>query len=181
MGEIQRQQRQKRLAAARAALLRAEAATGANSFEQNLAADQTVRAGVYHLDGSGLFVQQLLGVIAQTIGEDQWVAVVGVPDVGWQAAALQGVPLQRLITIPRIDDDLAKVLGALVEGFEVVALGTVPLSFQLKKVLAARVKRVGGLMITADPWVGLSRAFPQSTNAEHRALTGGALAGGVGM
>ncbi len=169
-----RMSREDRLAAARAALCYVEA----RQDVQFIAARETARGfgrdaglvgiggansqgvptsrGVWHVPPS---VESLVRAIAQVVTEESWTAVAGVSDIGWEAAKLLGVDPQKVVVVPNLKQQIPKVVGSLVEGFEVVALGDVALSPSNQRALAARVRKLNGTILTLNPWPTISRPF----------------------
>lgn len=112
--------RNDRLARARAALQSAEVASGVRSLESNSILEASLSPGVYHVHSG---VEGVVYSLAQIMTDQMWGAVVGIPDVGWEAASQMGLDLTRVVAVPRLPDAVGKTVGVLIEGFDVVALG----------------------------------------------------------
>lgn len=159
--EVSRGVQSSRLARAKEALRKAEVAQGVRGTGEKAVTVDALSPGVYHLvDAGPAPLELMMSALAQVSGQGKWVAVAGFPDVGWEAAGQMGLDMNRVITIPKIDSQIEKTLGVLVEGFDVVAVGHFLLPFPVKRALGGRVRTMGGLLLTALPWTGISRPFP---------------------
>jgi hypothetical protein len=97
----------------------------------------------------------VLALVAQASREGSWAAVVGLPGVGLLAAAQLGVDLSRLALVPQPGGDVATVLGALVDGVDIVVLGPgLALVDAERRRLMARARERGTVLISAAPWPG---------------------------
>jgi hypothetical protein len=95
--------------------------------------------------------------LALTAGPSQagaWVAAVGLSSLGLVAADALGVALERLVLVADPGRDRtgwASVLGALVDGFDVVLVSTAPSAVRLRPAdarrLVARVRERGGILL----------------------------------
>ena len=61
-----------------------------------------------------------LALAVEATAAGAWLAVVGMPWLGVEAAAELGIPLQRLVRVDPGDSDWADVTAAVLDGFEVV-------------------------------------------------------------
>lgn len=68
----------------------------------------------------------LLAVLAGPSESGSWCAAVGMPSLGAVAAAELGVVLERLVLVPDPGRQWAATVAALIDGFDVVAVGTPP-------------------------------------------------------
>ncbi|QOR72270.1 hypothetical protein IM660_08595 [Ruania alkalisoli] len=97
----------------------------------------------------------LLSLAAAAAREGAWCAMVGLPDLGLAAAAELGLPLERTVVVPRPGPDLAAVLGALVDGVDVLVVGsTTALLDRERRTLGSRVRVREAVLLTAGPWPG---------------------------
>ncbi|WP_433783602.1 hypothetical protein ACQPX6_26165 [Actinomycetospora sp. CA-101289] len=104
----------------------------------------------------------LLAVLAEASRAGSWCALVGLPDLGVQAAAEAGLDLARTALVPRPGPRPAAVVAALVDGVDVVVLDTtlpgVRWSAGDRQRLGARVRQRGAVLVpvTATPgtWPG---------------------------
>ena len=92
-----------------------------------------------------------LAVGATTAGA--WLAVVGMPWLGVEAAAELGIPLERLVRVDPGDSDWAGITAAVLDGFEVV-ITPVPRRLRaapLRRVQARVKAREAVLVAVGDP------------------------------
>ena len=93
----------------------------------------------------------LLAVLAEASRAGSWCALVGLPDLGVQAAAEAGVDLARTALVPRPGPRPAAVVAALVDGVDVVVLDTtlpgVRWSAGDRQRLGARVRQRGAVLV----------------------------------
>jgi hypothetical protein len=82
-----------------------------------------------------------------------WLAVVGMPWLGVEAAAELGIPLERLVRVDPGDSDWADITAAVLDGFEVV-ITPVPRRLRaapLRRVQARVKAREAVLVAVGDP------------------------------
>lgn len=97
----------------------------------------------------------LLSLAASAVARGAWCAVVDLPDLGLAAAAELGVPLERTVVVPRSGPDAAAVLGAVVDGVDVVVLGQgAALADRERRTIASRVRVREAVLLTSAPWPG---------------------------
>lgn len=99
----------------------------------------------------------LLSLLAASTRDGSWAALVGMPSVGLVSAGELGVELSRLAMLPQPGGDLVTVLGALLDGLDLVVLGpklcrSVPPSVAQR--LSRRARNRGAILLTAGPWPG---------------------------
>ena len=99
----------------------------------------------------------LVMLLADATAERGWAAVVGMPDLGLLSAAESGVQLHRLALIPGPGSQIAEVLGALFDGFGLVAVagGVLPggqPGATLARRLSARARHRGAVLVSTGPW-----------------------------
>lgn len=156
-----------RFTMARDALARAETATGLRSRLDYATVE--LPAGLGALLPGGLSRGSVLGirgstsvtfsVAAAAMGASGWVAVVGMADVGWLAAAEAGVDLSRVVSIPRPGPAADDVVAACVDGFDVVVLGdSLDLGAGVRRSLLGRIRSHGTVVVANWPGVPLLRA-----------------------
>lgn len=155
-----------RIDIARQALAAAETAVGM-SVEVSGAAEQrslpvppglerllprgVAQGSVVQVEGS---TTVLLAMVQAAVGEDRWCALVGMPNLGWAAAA-SALNLQRVVAVPRPAPDIAGVLGALIDGFDVLMVGPCPgLSPADRRTLTSRLRQRGAVLLTDQAWFG---------------------------
>lgn len=83
--------------------------------------------GVNLLPGSAIGVAGSTALLLALVGAagagEKWTAIVGMPSLGVAAAAEFGIDLRRLVLIPEPGPQAAGVLAAIIDGFDVVAVG----------------------------------------------------------
>ncbi|GAA4934954.1 hypothetical protein EV188_11227 [Actinomycetospora succinea] len=93
----------------------------------------------------------LLAVLAEASRAGSWCAVVGLPDLGVQAAAEAGLDLARTALVPRPGPRPAAVVAALVDGVDVVVLDTALPGVRWpagdRQRLGARVRQRGAVLV----------------------------------
>jgi hypothetical protein len=106
--------------------------------------------GVAH-GGSAGAMSLMLALIAEASAVGSWCAIVGAPHVGLVAAAELGVVLERTALIPYPGAALDRVVGTLLDGFDIVvaAIPAAGLPASLRGGWTARARRSGGVLI---PW-----------------------------
>jgi hypothetical protein len=88
---------------------------------------------------------------------DHWVAVVGLPDLGALAAAESGVNLEHLALVPQPGADTVAVMGALLDGFALVAVAASALpggqaGHTAARRLATRARDRGVVLLGLGGW-----------------------------
>lgn len=147
-----------RVATARAALARAEVATGVRSRLGTV----DLPAGLGALLPGGLARGSVLGVrgstsvlfsvMAAAMGTDGWAASIGMSGLGWLAASEAGVDLARVASIPRAGAAVADVVAACVDGFDVVVLGDgLDLGAGVRRSLLGRIRSHGTVVLATWP------------------------------
>lgn len=111
------------------------------------------RGSAVRVEGSSSL---LLALAAAACREGAWCAVVGMPDLGLAAAAEYGLPLDRVALVPAPGADTPAVLGAAIDGFDVIMLGDVPhLVERDRRHLASRLRHREAVLLTPCPWPGV--------------------------
>lgn len=146
-----------RLAHARDVLHRAETASGLSRTEDKQGW-QTPRAltpvlptltpGIVAIEGSTTI---LLAIAGHASAQGAWIALVGLPLIGWGAAAEHGLDLTRTAHIPSPGARAPDVLTALADGFDIIVAGELALTVRDRRALAQRV-RTRGTAILATDW-----------------------------
>ncbi|MFV0427635.1 MAG: hypothetical protein ACK5KU_11475 [Beutenbergiaceae bacterium] len=111
------------------------------------------RGSAVHVRGS---TSVLLILAAAACGEgDTWCAVLSMPDVGLVAAAEAGLDLRRTVVVPQPGPDAPAVLGALIDGFDVVLVGDCPaLSAADYRAATTRLRTREAVLLSSAPWIG---------------------------
>ncbi|MFV0451764.1 MAG: hypothetical protein ACK5LS_05875 [Propioniciclava sp.] len=129
--------------------------------------------GCYAVDGSAALATALL---AAASAQGHWAAVVGIPDLGAEAAAAQGLDLSRTLLVPEPDEEWLTVMATLIDVVPIV-LTRLPtrLAPQDAGRLEGRIRRQGSVLVVlihdhqrwpratatlqagASTWAGLGR------------------------
>jgi hypothetical protein len=100
-----------------------------------------------------------------------WVACVGLPELGWAAAAATGVDLARLAVVRTPQPSWATVTAALVDAFDVVLCGLdhAPSAAEARR-LTARARERGSVLIVVGGGVAgvgpARRTWPEAVDVE---------------
>ncbi len=97
----------------------------------------------------------LLALLAAASEAGSWCAVVGVPELGAVAAAESGIALERLALVPNPGPEWPTVVGALIDGVDVVVLavpGQVAPTVATR--LVARARQRGCVLVPYGRWDG---------------------------
>ncbi|TXK17628.1 hypothetical protein [Homoserinibacter sp. GY 40078] len=108
--------------------------------------------GGYVVDGStALALEMLRG----PSGAGSWCAIVGLPDLGVEAAAAAGIALDRLVLVPHPGEHWLAVVSALVDAVAVILVRP-PQGARVGDAastrLAARLRRREGVLISTTSW-----------------------------
>ncbi|MGZ0713098.1 hypothetical protein ACWPKO_32655 (plasmid) [Coraliomargarita sp. W4R53] len=106
--------------------------------------------GVYSLSGA---TSLLFGLLARPSQDGSWCGVVGMPDVGVEAAERLGVDLGRLVLVPEPGKRWIAVAATLAEVLPVIAVrpGIRAGNAEIAR-LSARLRDRGGVMLVQGPW-----------------------------
>lgn len=97
----------------------------------------------------------LLTLLAGASLGGSWCALVAAPWLGLAAAAEAGVDLARLALVPAPGRAWARVVGALLEGFDLVAVRPpMRLAPADARALSARARNHGAVLVSLGPWPG---------------------------
>ncbi|MFC8921706.1 hypothetical protein [Cellulosimicrobium sp. NPDC057127] len=117
----------------------------------------------------------LLALLAMSQGSAQWVAFVGMPDLGLLAAADAGLDLDRVAVVPRVGAEAATVVAALLDGFSYVAVGPgLALAPSDRRRLLARARERDASLVSTHPWE--QPALPTAAGATCAAASARSLA-----
>lgn len=94
----------------------------------------------------------LVALLSALMAGGAWAAVLGVADLGVEAAAQVGVPLERLVVVPRPAARWSPVAAVLLDAVDVVAVRS-PARCPAGEArrLAARARGRGGLLVVCPP------------------------------
>ena len=96
----------------------------------------------------------LLATVGAATAEGSWAAFVGLPDLGFAAAAEHGVVLERTVAVMAPPfDQAAVVVASLVDAVDVVVVGpgVITRSSDARR-LSARARERGSVLIAMDSW-----------------------------
>jgi hypothetical protein len=113
------------------------------------------RGSTVAVTGSPPQTSLLLALLAEASAAGSWCAAVGLPRLGLVAAAEAGVAVDRLALVPFPGPEWAAVVGALIDGFDIVVAGTpTGVPAQLASRLAARARQRGAVLVPLGQWPG---------------------------
>lgn len=111
--------------------------------------------GAYAVAGSTTLA---LGLLQAPSAAGAWCAVVGMPDLGVEAAAGLGIDLERLVLVPHPGEQWLTVVSALVDVVSVVLVrpavrdGRVRITESTASRLASRLRQREAVLISAGDW-----------------------------
>ena len=107
-----------------------------------------IRGSVVTLGGGAGATTLALALVAGPCRTGSWVAFVGFPELGWEAAEEVGLRLDRLVSVHAPSRGWARVVAALVDAFDVVLCGpdVVPAPAELRN-LRARARERGSVLV----------------------------------
>lgn len=95
-----------------------------------------------------------LGLLQGPSAAGAWCAVVGMPDLGVEAAAGLGVDLDRLVLVPHPGDHWLTVVSALIDVVSVVLVRPQRVSDGTASKLASRLRQREAVLISMGDWPG---------------------------
>lgn len=113
------------------------------------------RGGTVAIEGS---VALLLVLLSQASAAGSWIAVVGMPELGLLAADERGIALERVALVPTPGAQIANVVGALLDGVDVVVVASKCLAASscrppvLARRLSSRARHRGAVLMSFGPW-----------------------------
>lgn len=96
----------------------------------------------------------LLALLAVATATGSWAAAVGMPDLGLAAAGELGVELSRFALVPRPGAEFAMVTAALLDGMDLVVVGSVDVAPSVARRLSARARHRGAVLLSVGQWPG---------------------------
>lgn len=114
----------------------------------------------------------LLEMAAEKMGESGWAVFLDFPDLGWQRAWQIGMDLRRVITIPYTGGSALACAQLFVPCAAVLAIGMVDYGPQQQRILTAKARRSGCVILSAPAWAG---AISLEASALHSANSPGAV------
>jgi antitoxin (DNA-binding transcriptional repressor) of toxin-antitoxin stability system len=121
----------------------------------------------------------LLALLDGAMSTGGWAAVAGLPALGVVAAHEHGIPVARLALVPHPGPDWPVVVAALLDGLDMVVVAP-PANADATTVrmLAARARARGAVLVTTRPWVGYDLTLRSpGTDGLGRAPAGAGCAG----
>lgn len=145
------QVKNQRLAKARLQLIDGENKLGIVSTE-------ALNGKIWHLGNPlGNRNRLLIEALQHLSNTTPWIGIIGVRDFGWVAAVEAGIDLEKLLLVTPPAPQVEETLAELIDGFDITVCGQIFLSNRGKTRLAAKVKQRRNLLLTFDPWPGISR------------------------
>lgn len=119
------------------------------------------RGSLVGISGTG-GMTLLLSLLVEPVGAGSWAAVVGLPDLGLEAAAAMGVDLGRVALVPNPGADWVSVAAAALDALDVVVLRP-PHRCRAADAhrLAARARERRSVLVLAD-----ARGWPERPDLE---------------
>lgn len=145
-----------RLARARSALQKVEGRQGVRSYSRCTLMGP-ILSGVYEATGGAAL---LLTAMKEVFTDQSWMVLVGVTNFGWEAAQRSGIDLRRVIEVRCPPTQAAQVLSTLLEGFEVLVVGDIELTFPQQRTLTARARMLDRFILTTRYWPAVSSRMP---------------------
>jgi hypothetical protein len=96
----------------------------------------------------------VLALVAGGMSQGGWATVVGQPWFGVAAAQEYGVPLERLALVPDPGPDWPTVVGALIDGVDLVVLTVPDPTAGIVRSLQARAREKGCVLVPTGRWPG---------------------------
>jgi hypothetical protein len=118
----------------------------------------------------------VLALLAEATRDGSWAAIVGLPELGVVAAAELGVDLGRLALVPNLGAEVVVVVSALIDGFDLVVLGSGvahALQQPVARRPAGRVRNRGAVLLTTGTWPGMNLEVRVSKRRWHGATDDG--------
>lgn len=126
--------------------------------------DGTLREGTI-LEANGS-LRLLMSLLAGASQAGRWIAVVGVPEFGVEAAASFGIALDRLVLVPRPGPHWFTVVSTLAEVVSVISVRpTSRVSGGERARLEARLRDRSASVIVAGEWAGADVSLRASPHA----------------
>jgi hypothetical protein len=124
------------------------------------------RGSVVEVGGGTGATSVMLALAAGGTRAGSWMACVGLPQLGWEAAEEHGVDLARVVAVPHPADRWPMVVGALIDGVDMVVCGPgiVPTAAQLRA-LRARARERGTVLLGLD---GRGASSPEGSARSRR-------------
>lgn len=105
----------------------------------------------------------LFALLARATETGSWAALVGMPNLGLRAAAELGVAVDRLALVRHPGADLPRVVAALLDGVDLVAVDPGRLADSHVHRLSARARHRGAVLIATGAWPGADLELTQES------------------
>jgi hypothetical protein len=140
-----------------------ETSPAAAGFTRLLPGGALRPGAVYSVDGS---VSLLLALLAGPSLAGSWCGIIGLPDLGPEAAESHGIDLARLVLVPAPGEHWLTVTAALADVLPVVAVRpTRRVSDTEASRLGARLRQRGCTLVIAGDWPQAEARFSVRTNS----------------
>lgn len=116
-----------------------------SAFPVGIARGQALRVA-----GSMAFAALVAGIASR---QGAWIAIIGVPDIGWSFFEASGMDCARCAYIPDVDTQAPQVVSAAIEGFDVVIIGDLRIDRREQAVLERRIKSRNGILVALGRWM----------------------------
>jgi hypothetical protein len=103
----------------------------------------------------------LFALLAEATATGSWAALVGMPNLGLRAAAELGVAVDRLALVRHPGADLPRVVAALLDGMDLVAVDPSRLTDSQIHRLSARARHRGTVLVSTGAWPGADLELTQ--------------------
>jgi hypothetical protein len=103
----------------------------------------------------------LFALLAQATETGSWAALVGMPNLGLRAAAELGVAVDHLALVRHPGADLPKVIAALLDGMDLVAVDPARLTDSQLHRLSARARHRSAVLVSTGAWPGADLELTQ--------------------
>jgi hypothetical protein len=107
----------------------------------------------------------LFALLAKATETGSWAALVGLPNLGLRAAEELGVAVERLALVRHPGADLPRVVAALLDGMDVVAVDPGRLTDSQIHRISARTRHRGAVLIATGPWPGADLELTQEVTS----------------
>lgn len=155
----------KRLAYAREILAGVEGKMGlSHAYESDLESGLLLQPGsLYHADSA---LGHVLSVLGKSVSSSQWLAVVGIADMGWVAAEKYGIPLDRVVFIPDFYGYEEVIADQVISVVDYCLWDAGTLRAQQRQRIAARVRQNRSILVTRQAWLGITRPLPVDVSVD---------------
>lgn len=103
----------------------------------------------------------LFALLARATETGSWAALVGMPNLGLRAAAELGVAVDRLALVRHPGAELPRVVAALLDGMDLVAVDPSRLAGDQIRRLSARARHRSAVLVSTGPWPGADLELTQ--------------------